>query len=296
MDGLDANLRLQDRAAQALRERRHEQGALSLESSGAQVVFDGETLADVHADEKNRAKALIEDFMIAANGATAAYLEAQQLPSIRRILRAPRRWDRIVLLAREVGAELPPSPDGRALDEFLRERRRVDPDRFPDLSLSVVKLLGSGEYAMAATWRGSRRSFRSRRSRLRTFDGAQSALSRSHHPAAAEGRDRTCAVAIQPRRARGSGRAMHGAGGRAEKIERQVRKSAAALLLAGRIGQRFDAIVTGASEKGTWVRIRRPAVEGRVVRGQQGLDVGERTRVELLSTDVERGFIDFGRV
>ncbi len=295
VDGLDANLRLQDRAAQALRERRHEQGALSLESSGAQVVFDGETLADVHADEKNRAKALIEDFMIAVNGATAAYLEAQQLPSIRRILRAPRRWDRIVLLAREVGAELPPSPDGRALDEFLRERRRVDPDRFPDLSLSVVKLLGSGEYAMAGPGGEVDGHFG-----LAVPDYAHSTAPNRRFPDLITQRLLKAAIA----RARSpynreelQGLAAHCTAQEddAEKVERQVRKSAAALLLAGRIGQRFDAIVTGASEKGTWVRIRRPAVEGRVVRGQQGLDVGERTRVELLSTDVERGFIDFGR-
>jgi exoribonuclease-2 len=112
------------------------------------VVFDGEALSDLEPDEKNDAKSLIEDFMVAANGATAGFLDAHQSPSIRRVLRAPRRWDRIVALARESGVNLPATPDARALDEFLRERRRIDPDRFPDLSLSVVKLLGSGEYAL----------------------------------------------------------------------------------------------------------------------------------------------------
>ena len=293
--GLDANIRLQDRAAQALRQRRHEQGALSLESSGAQVVFDGETLADVQADEKNRAKMLIEDFMIAVNAATARYLEKRQLPSVRRILRTPRRWDRIVLLAREAGADLPDVPDGRALDQFLRERRRVDPDHFPDLSLSVVKLLGSGEYAVAGSDGTVDGHFG-----LAVPDYAHSTAPNRRFPDVIT--QRLLKAALAKTAAPYSHSELEALAAHctnqeddAEKIERQVRKSAAALLLAGRIGQRFDAIVTGASEKGTWVRIRRPAVEGRVVRGHKGMDVGERTRVELLATDVERGFIDFGR-
>ena len=294
--GLDENLRLQHRTAQALRQRRHEQGALTLESTSAHVVFDGEELSDVEADEKNDAKALIEDFMIAANGATAAFLDAHRSPSIRRVLRAPRRWDRIVALAREYGSDLPGAPDARALDEFLQERRRADPDRFPDLSLSVVKLLGSGEYALVRAGGVVEGHFG-----LSVRDYAHSTAPNRRYPDLVTQRLLKAAITKSPVPYRheeleaiaAQCTAQEDA---AEKVERQVRKSAAAMLLEHRIGQRFDAIVTGASDKGTWVRIRRPAVEGRVVRGESGLDVGERTRVELLRTNVERGFIDFGRV
>jgi VacB/RNase II family 3'-5' exoribonuclease len=294
--GLDENLRLQHRAAQSLRQRRHEQGALTLESSGAHVVFAGEALSDVEPDEKNDAKALIEDFMIAANGATAEFLGAHRSPSIRRVLRAPRNWHRIVALARESGVDLPAAPDARALDEFLNERRRADPDRFPDLSLSVVKLLGSGEYALVRA--GARveghfglavRDYAHSTAPNRRFPDLitqrllKAALAGAAVPYGDDELERLAAECTTREDA-------------AEKVERQVRKSAAALLLSGRVGQRFDAIVTGASEKGTWVRIRRPAVEGRVIRGEAGLDVGERTQVELVATDVDRGFIDFARV
>ena len=294
--GLDENVRLQHRAAQALRQRRYEQGALTLESTSAHVVFDGDTLSDVEADAKNDAKTLIEDFMIAANGATAAFLDAHRSPSIRRVLRAPRRWDRLVSLAREHGSTLPGAPDARALDGFLQERRRADPERFPDISLAVVKLLGSGEYALVRAGGVAEGHFG-----LSVRDYAHSTAPNRRYPdlvtqrllkAAIEGasvpyRDSELEAIAADCTARED---------EAEKVERQVRKSAAAMLLEGRAGQQFDAIVTGASDKGTWVRIRRPAVEGRVVKGEAGLDVGERTRVELVRTDVERGFIDFARV
>ena len=294
--GLDENVRLQHRAAQALRQRRHEQGALTLESTSARVVFDGDTLSDLEPDEKNDAKTLIEDFMIAANGATAAFLDAHRSPSIRRVLRAPRRWDRIVALAREYGVDLPGAPDARALDEFLRERHRVDPDRFPDLSLAVVKLLGSGEYALVRAHEDAEGHFG-----LSVRDYAHSTAPNRRYPDLVTQRLLKAAVAGAPVPYREGELEAIAAEctareDAAEKVERQVRKSAAAMLLEGRAGQRFDAIVTGASDKGTWVRIRRPAVEGRVIRGEAGLDVGERTRVELVRTDVERGFIDFARV
>ncbi|MGC2274931.1 MAG: ribonuclease catalytic domain-containing protein [Candidatus Binatus sp.] len=146
--GLDDNLRLQDRVAQAMKARRHQHGALSLETIEARPVFDGDSLADLQADRKNRATELIEDFMIGANGVTARYLEQKGLPALRRVLRSPERWARIVELARDSGGNLPPRPDCRALQEFLEDRRRADPVRFPDLSLSVVKLLGRGEYVV----------------------------------------------------------------------------------------------------------------------------------------------------
>src|SRR5260221_62126 len=146
VSGLDDNLRLQDRVAQAMKTRRHQQGALSLETIEARPVFDGDSLKDLQADRKNRATELIEDFMIGANGVTARYLEQKGFPALRRVLSSPERWTRIVELAKDSGGRLPPNPDSAALEEFLEERRQADPTHFPDLSLSIVKLLGRGEY------------------------------------------------------------------------------------------------------------------------------------------------------
>jgi VacB/RNase II family 3'-5' exoribonuclease len=293
--GLDEQLRAQDRVAQAMKSVRHGHGALTLDTLDARAVFDGETLADLRPDERNRAKALIEDFMIAANGVTARYLEAKGCPALRRVLRAPERWDRIVELAAGLGGRLPGQPDARALEDFLGRCRETDPLRFPDLSLSVVKLLGRGEYVVELPGQPADGHFglalrdythatapNRRFPDLITQRLLKAAMAGRPAPYAADGLDglaRHCTLQED----------------NADKVERQVRKSAAALLLASRIGQRFDAIVTGASDKGTWVRIFRPAAEGKVVRGSRGLDVGDRVRVELVHTDVERGFVDFAR-
>ena len=144
--GLDENLRVQDRTAQRLKNLRHLQGALSLETIEAKPIFDGDQIRDLEVEEKNSAKELIEDFMIAANGVTARYLAAKEFPSIRRVVRTPKRWDRIVELAQGRGFRLPAKPDSKALDDFLVKEKATDPLRFPDLSLAVIKLLGSGEY------------------------------------------------------------------------------------------------------------------------------------------------------
>jgi exoribonuclease-2 len=293
--GLDEQLRIQDRVAQAMKALRHQRGALSLETRETRAVFDGDLIADLRPDEKNRAKELIEDFMIAANGVTAKYLEAKGLPSLRRVLRAPERWARLVELAAAQGGRLPTEPDARALEGFLAQRRREDPARFPDLSLSVVKLLGRGEYVVERPGQSPDGHFG-----LATRDYSHSTAPNRRFPDLVTGRLLKEAMAGRP--------APYGADDldglashcteqedNAAKVERQVQKSAAALLLAPRIGQQFDAIVTGASSKGTWVRILQPQVEGKLVRGSQGLDVGDRVRVTLLDTDVERGFIDFGR-
>jgi VacB/RNase II family 3'-5' exoribonuclease len=291
--GLEACLRLQDVVAVALRDRRQEQGALSLESSEAHVVFDGEALSDLRSDEKNRAKALIEDFMIAANTVTARFLTAKGFPSIRRVLRAPRRWDRIVALAHDAGARLPAEPDVRALDAFLRERRTADPDRFPDLSLSVIKLLGAGEYSVVGADQVPDGHFG-----LAVRDYTHSTAPNRRFPDLITQRLVKAALAEEgPAYSRGEldQLATHCTSQEdaADKVERQVRKSAAALLLSDRIGQTFDGIVTGASPKGTWVRVWHPPAEGRVIKGESGMDVGERVRVRLVETDIERGFIDF---
>jgi len=294
--GLDEQLRIQDRAAQALKRVRHAHGALRLETLEIRAVFDDGALADLLPGDKNRAKELIEDFMIAANGVTATYLEKKGLPSLRRVLHTPRRWDRIVALASESGERLPLTPDAAALDAFLSKRREVDPVRFPDVSLSVVKLLGSGEYALEVPGQPAEGHFG-----LAVKDYTHSTAPNRRFPDLVAQRLLKAALAGHPSPYTHNDLATLARHctvqeDNAAKVERQVRKSAAALLLASRIGAQFDAIVTGAADKGTWVRISGPTAEGRVVRGFEGLDVGDRVRVELVHTDVVRGFIDFAAV
>jgi exoribonuclease-2 len=296
MPGLGEQLRIQDRVAQSMKQLRHQHGALSLETVEARPVFDGEVLADLRSEQKNRATELIEEFMIAANGVTAKYLARRGFPSLRRVLRVPERWGRIVELAATFGTRLPSQPEIRALEDFLAKRRQTDPARFPDLSLSVIKLLGRGEYVLELPGHEVEGHFG-----LAVKDYTHSTAPNRRYPdlitqrllkAAMEGQ-------IVPYNGQELGELARHCTEKedaAAKVERQVQKSAAALLLEPRIGQQFDAIVTGASEKGTWARIIQPATEGKVVRGYQGLDVGDRLRVELVDTNVERGFVDFARV
>jgi VacB/RNase II family 3'-5' exoribonuclease len=294
--GMDEQLRIQDRAAQALRQVRHTHGALQLDTLEVQAVYDDGALADLRPDEKNRAKELIEDFMVAANGIAAKYLEAKGRSSMRRVLRVPKRWDRIVALAAQSGERLPIAPDAVALDAFLSKRRAADPEHFPDLSLAVVKLLGSGEYSLVAPGQVSDGHFG-----LAVKDYMHSTAPNRRFPDLVAQRLLKATLAGQPPPYTDSelaalARHCTDQEDNADKVERQVRKSAAAMLLASRIGSRFDGIVTGASNKGTWVRIFGPTTEGRIVRGFEGLDVGDHVRVELVRTDVARGFIDFAAV
>ncbi len=294
--GLEEQLRIQDGAAQALKRVRHAHGALRLETLEVRAVFEDGGLTDLLPDEKNRAKELIEDFMIAANGVTAKYLERQGFPSLRRVLKTPKRWERIVALAAQCGERLPARPDAAALDTFLMRRREADPVHFPDLSLAVVKLLGSGEYALQQPGQLPEGHFG-----LAVRDYTHSTAPNRRFPDLIAQRLLKAALTGQaPPYSVDELTTLAGhctdQEDNAEKVERQVRKSAAALLLAPRIGARFDGIVTGASDKGTWVRISQPAAEGRIVRGFGGLDVGEAVRVQLVHTDVARGFIDFSAV
>lgn len=293
--GLEENLRLQDRVARSLRGVRHTQGALDLETIEPRARFTDGALADLEEQPKNRARELIEDLMVAANGVSARFLDRRGLPSLRRVLRAPERWDRIVRVAAEYGASLPGEPDAAALDAFLLAARRADPVRFPDLSLTVVKLMGSGEYAVEMPGGEPTGHFG-----LAVRDYTHSTAPNRRYPDVITQRLLKAALAREEVPYTGDelatlARHCTEQEDDANKIERQVRKSAAALLLEGRKGQRFDAIVTGASPKGTWVRIFRPPIEGKLMRGFEGLDVGDRLRVQLLGTDVERGFIDFAR-
>lgn len=293
--GLDEQLRLQDRAAQALRTVRHRHGALSLETIEPRAVFEGDVLADLRLEEKNRAQELIEDLMIAANGVTARFLEARGLPSLRRVLRSPERWERIVELAAGLNEALPPEPDAAALEAFLSKRRRAAPRKFPDLSLAIVKLIGRGEYTVEFPGATSPGHFA-----LAAHDYTHATAPNRRFPDLVTQRLLKAALAEQPAPYRNDeleflARHCTEQEDNANKVERQLRKSAAALLLESRIGERFEGIVTGASSKGTWVRIFHPPVEGRVIHGFEGLDVGEEVTVRLTGTNVERGFIDFAR-
>ena len=291
--GVDANLRTQDETAQKLREVRHEHGALDLQTIETRPVFDADEIRDLKPEERNRAKDLIEDLMVAANGVTARFLAAKGVSSLRRVVRTPKRWDRIVEVAAQLGVTLPGQPDARALAEFLAKRRAADPLRFPDLSLTVVKLLGAGEYVVERPGQDAPGHFglavkdythatapNRRFPDLITQRLLKAALAGSPPPYADAELARLAAHCTEQEDA-------------ANKVERQVAKSAAAMLLAPQVGHEFDGIVTGASEKGTWVRVFQPPVEGRLVHGSDGADVGHRVRVRLVHTDVERGFIDF---
>jgi len=292
--GLEQNLLLQDGIAQKLKILRHVHGALDLETMEASPVFEGDTLKGLAAEKGNRAKSIIEDFMIAANGVAARFLASRQLPSIRRVVRTPKRWDRIIELASEHSFNLPKEPDSKALAQFLTKAKSADPARFPDLSLSVIKLLGPGQYVVEHPGTKVEGHFG-----LAVRDYAHSTAPNRRYPDLITQRLLKAAIAgAQSTYSTGELEALAdhctGMEDAAKKVERQVMKSAAALLLESRIGEIFDAIVTGASEKGTWVRITNPPVEGRLSTAGN-LDVGQRLRVKLLCTDVERGFIDFAK-
>ena len=294
--GLADNLRLQDATAQALRQQRHDRGALTLQTREVRPYFEGDTLREAAVDHGNRATQLIEDFMIAANTVTARFLDGHGLPSLRRVVRAPERWDRIVALAAASGATLPSAPDAVALEKWLLQRQAADPDGFPDLSLAVVKLLGRGEYAVDPPGAAAPGHFglavpdythatapNRRYADLVTQRLIKAALSGTPSPYADPELESIATHCTEREDA-------------ANRVERQLRKAAAALLIQPRIGDVFDGIITGASAKGIWVRVRHPMVEGRIERGGAGLDVGERVQVRLMSVDPSRGFIDFARI
>jgi VacB/RNase II family 3'-5' exoribonuclease len=296
VSGMDQQLRIQDGAAQTLKRVRHEQGALALSTLEARAIYRGSTLADLRPDEDNRAKELIEYLMIAANSTVAQFLERRRCASLRRVLREPERWGRIVQLARACGESLPATPDARALSVFLLKRKSAAPERFPDLSLSIVKLLGSGEYVLKRPGEAVAGHFG-----LAVDDYTHATAPNRRFPdlitqrlvkAALAGR----AAPYGEEQLRELAAHCTEQEGNAAKVERQVQKSAAAMLLESRAGQQFAAMVTGASDKGVWVRILHPLAEGRLMRDFEGLDVGDPVRVQLVHTDVERGYIDFIRV
>lgn len=292
--GLDANLRLQDQLAQQLRLRRHRHGALNLETIKAQPVFEGTALRDLTPERQNRAQQLIEDFMIVGNFVTANFLADRNLPSLRRVLQKPEHWDLLVQLAGAHGTRLPDQPDAIALENFLTSAKAKDPVGFPDLSLAVIKLLGNGEYlveypghpvpghfGLAVDTYSHSTAPNRRFPDLITQRLLKAALAKVPAPYSHGELDALAAHCS----------AMEDA---AKKVERQLTKSAAALLMASRVGDTFNSIVTGASDKGTWVRVfGGPPVEGKLLANAAGLKIGDRTRVRLIGTNVDRGFIDF---
>jgi VacB/RNase II family 3'-5' exoribonuclease len=294
--GMDAQLKLQDGVAQALGRRRHELGALEFTTIETRPDFDGDTLRDLQPEVPNRAKALIENLMVAANGVTARFLDAHGFPSLRRVVRTPSRWDRIVGIATEAGDRLPAVPDARALNEFLLRRKAADAESFPELSQTIIKLLGSGEYVVDPPGGDPPGHFG-----LAVKDYSHSTAPNRRYPDLLTQRlikavlaGHPCPYSL-PELGKLATRCTTQEDA-ANKVERQVRKSAAALVVASRVGQTFDALVTGASSKGTFARVIASPIEGKIVSGEKGLDVGDRVRVRLARVDVDRGFIDFSRV
>jgi VacB/RNase II family 3'-5' exoribonuclease len=294
LPGLEAQVRLQDAIAARLRDRRADEGALEFARSELKAVVDGEGVSDLRTETTNRAKSIIENFMVAANGVTVRFLTARGFATIRRIVKSPERWARIVDLASQHGGSLPGAPDAHALQQFLRDRRAAEPDSFQDLSLAIIKLLGRGEYVAENAAEPSAHFA------LATGTYSHSTAPNRRFPDVVIQRLLKAAIAKRPapyelpelRRLAEHCTKQEDA---ANKVERLTGKAAAALWLTPQIGKTFDSVVTGAGPKGTWVRLVPTPVEGRLERGFEGLDVGDRVRVRLVSTDPRRGFIDFAR-
>ena len=291
--GLAENIKLQDQVAQKMKELRYEHGALNLETFEAVPVFDGDTLSEMKVEKKNRAKDLIEDFMIASNGATARFLTGKNFPSIRRVVRVPRQWDRIVELASEHGFSLPAKADSKSLSEYLKFFEQKDQVHYTDMSLSVLKLLGSGEYILEKPGDSEEGHFG-----LAVKDYMHSTAPNRRYPDLVTQRLLKAAIASKPvpytlEQLEQIANRCTSKEDDVKKLERQVEKSANAMLLESRIGEEFDAIVSGSSPKGTWIRLFNPHVEGKLVKGFIGLKVGQKLKARLIQINVEAGFIDF---
>jgi VacB/RNase II family 3'-5' exoribonuclease len=291
---LQAQLRLQDEVAHKLRSRRYENGALSLQTEELMPLVLNAQVVDVVKQQKNHATELIEDFMIAANGVVARMLE--KVSSLRRIVRQPERWDRIAQLAATYGEKLPADPDSKALNDFLVKRKAANPDHFADLSLAVIKLIGPGEYVLERAGEPEPGHFglavqdytHSTAPNRRFADVAtqrivKAVLAGQNNPYSD---DELTAIAANCTEKEDAAR----------KVEREMSKRLAAVALQNRIGATFDAIVTGVTPHGTFVRVLQPHVEGLLAQGQNGVDVGDKLRVKLIRTDVQHGYIDFARV
>jgi VacB/RNase II family 3'-5' exoribonuclease len=292
---LQSQLKLQDEAAQALKNERFRHGALNIETIEVHPLILNEKIVDVVKQEKNRATELIEDFMIAANEVVARMLDSSKVSSIRRVVKTPERWPRIVELAAKLGGQLPGVPDSKALNDFLIQRKAADPDHFADLSLAVIKLMGPGQYVLERPGDPEQGHFglavqdytHSTAPNRRFADLVTQRLIKSllASQPAPYSNDELAAVALNCTLKEDAAR----------KVEREMSKRIAAVAMSSRIGEVFEGIVTGVTPRGTFVRVLKPAVEGLLAQGQQEADVGDRLRVKLIRTDVQRGFIDFAR-
>jgi exoribonuclease-2 len=286
-------LTIQHEASSRLKAERIRNGALEFETIEATPIAKDGRIIDLKVIHKNLARDLIEDFMIASNVAIAKFLESNGRSGIRRVVREPERWGRIVELAGRYGATLPAEPDSLALANFLAERRRADPDRFPDLSLAMVKLMGPGIYALDLPGKDPGGHFG-----LATHDYSHATAPNRRYADLVTQRLVKAALAGTP--APYSDDELTNIAARCteredaeNRVERTVRKTAAAILLSDDVGESFDAIVTGAGRKGTFVRTITPPAEGMVIANQKGFDVGDKVRVKLLSADPAKGYIDF---
>ena len=291
---LQAQLKLQDEVAQKLKSQRFQHGALNLQTDEVYPLVLDNQVVDVVKQQKNRATDLIEDFMIAANGVVARLLE--KVSSLRRIVRTPKNWDRIVQLAARVGEKLPAQPDSKALNEVLLRRKAADPDHFADVSLAVIKLLGPGEYVLERPGDVSPGHFglavqdythstapNRRFADVVTQRLVKAMLAGQQNPYSDAELTTVAANCTQKEDA-------------ARKVEREMAKRLSAVAMQNHIGEVFDAIVTGATDRGTFVRVMQPHIEGLLAQGAQGLDVGDRLRAKLIRADAQKGFIDFARV
>jgi VacB/RNase II family 3'-5' exoribonuclease len=294
LPGLKEQMHLQCEATRRLKKNRTEQGALDLETIEANAIVEGDTVKDLVVQKKNMARSIIEEFMVAANGTMVHYLSKAGIPMIQRVVRTPRYWDEIVLTAAIYGESLPTEPDSKALSGFLTRRKEVDPEHFPDLSLTIVKLIGPGEYmtlepgeppyghfGLAVTDYTHGTAPNRRYVDLIIQRLLKSVIDKVSSP-------------YTPEELLEHSTWLSGREKGSKKVERFMRKSAAAVLLQNRIGEQFDALVTGASEKGTYARLITPPAEGRIIQGEHGLKVGQKVLVRLLKTDPYNGFIDFG--
>jgi len=290
---LQAQLKLQDNVAQALKKLRFEHGALNLDTNEALPLVLNEQVVDVVNQGKNRATELIEDFMIAANGVVARLLE--KVSSLRRIVRTPDHWDGIVRLAAGQGEKLPAEPDSKALNDFLLKRKAADPDHFADLSLAVIKLIGPGEYVLERPGEPAQGHFglavqdytHSTAPNRRFADVVTQRLIKAlldGKPGPYSDNDLAAVASNCTEK-----------GDAARKVEREMSKRLAAIAMSHRVGETFDAIITGVTPKGTFVRVLQPHMEGLLAQGAQGLHVGDKLRAKLVRTDVQHGFIDFAK-
>ena len=290
---LAAQLKLQDSAAQRMVGSRFQHGALDLETIETRPDMQGGQPVAIERQTKNRATSLIEEFMVAANGVAARIFEDGGVASIRRVVRVPKRWDRMVEVAQGMGTTLPAEPDSKALNDFLLAQKQKDPDHFPDLSLTMIKLMGPGEYVLVKPNEPSPGHFglavqdylHSTAPNRRFPDIVTQRLMKAFlaHAASPYSEDDLNTIAIHCTLMEDNAR----------KVERDMEKRVAAVVLKPRIGQSFPAIVTGVNKYGTFVRTLNPNVDGMVVQGGKGLDVGDKVTVKLINTDPQRGFIDF---